>query len=196
MSWLLNKYTLRLLLAAAVAGGVWWGYHTIHKAFTDRTQLQKQVDDDKDAIKAAEQARDDARRDARKKAQDLQDEIRLRETIAHLAKVREQQTRKELSHARDTLQHWKDTASPELARCLNVVVPAEPGSVHQRPTPAATGAEDGHGLHHPAGPVHGNRPGAAAGRSTDIHAAPGPRDVPRLGPDAERQAQRYADVGQ
>ncbi len=196
MSWLLNKYAMGLLLIAGVVSAGWWGYHTIDKAFTDRTQLRKKVKKVQKQADAARQERDAARRDARKSAQDLVDEIKLRESIAHVAEARQQEIQKELSNARQRLREWKDSASPDLARCLDVIVPAGAISVHERPEAAPAGASHSEGLHHPASTVHGDDPGAAASRSADIHTAPGPRDVPRLGPGAERKAQRYADVGQ
>lgn len=192
----MTKILIYVLALAGVIGGAWWGVNAITGAFHDRTALQAQAEKDKRAIEDANIAADSARQDAIDAAHAADDERKLREDIARKANMRNKQTQQDLDHAKRKLEQWKRNASPELARCLDVVVPACAVSVQHSPEaiPVCAGGGQG-GAAAATSAVHGPSRSARAARSSHRNAVDKPSGVQSSAANGQRATDRLVQVG-
>lgn len=115
-SWLIS-WGLRALLAAAVAGGIWYGIDSVASAFRERKQLRYDLD-------AATKARDEAATRAAAIQAASVAELAARDEASRRAQAANRKIEKELRDAKSRLAEWAASADADMARCLAQPVPS------------------------------------------------------------------------
>lgn len=126
----MTKLAAYAIAAIVAILGAWYGVDRIAGAFRDRDALQTKVADmEKDRadlvqdLHEARAATERQKADAEAAARDHARELALREDVNRNAAARSAAIQKELSDAKRNLELWRRKAEPDLARCLDVVVP-------------------------------------------------------------------------
>lgn len=114
-TWLIT-WGLRALLAAAVAGAIWYGIDQVAAAFRERKQLRYDLGEAREAQASA--AALASLLEQRNKA-----ELLLRDTLSKAAADRAARIQKDLTNAQHRLSAWAESADAELSRCLRLPLP-------------------------------------------------------------------------
>lgn len=200
----MTRMWIYLIVTVGLFAGAAWGAWSVYDAFSERADLRRDVVAARAALQDQRDKTADARVQAARLTQQLATEIKLRETIAAAANTRHQQIMQDLDHALAQLDYVRDHATPDLARCLDTVLPAGAVRLPDAGTPAAAAANRGDSAapaRRPAAPrtsARAARPAhhQPAAQSPGVPSGFAARELLVAGSDnLERRARRYPGAG-